>query len=620
MYLASFSRTGFLQRGRFIGSSGDEIAASMVLDASNNMFIVGSTTTPSFSSSVKGRFSGGRTDAFIMKLDPHMLVRSAESRLFGGTADDRPVDAVIDSLGRIVVTGVTTSKDFPTMGEVGTMAAGGQDVFFTVFGKDGTSIRQSGYVGGTRSDSVAKVIMDSRTGSMILLGQTQSFDFPVSEGDAASDRSGETDGFIVRVEGNRITSSQLIGGDGSDIIVDGWVDSLDRVVFLGSTSSTDINVPNVSAAGNASGGSIILGRCFDGSISLYMPAGGETFCAGTTMPVRWTTNAIGESERYTIEVSRSGSDQWTVIASGLTGSSHHVAVPALREGDYLLRVSTSRGHVDQLMSAVRITEAQRVTVQPQSVDICGDESAELGIQATGRDLTYQWRRNGEAIAGATSSTLVVRAAEIDQKVLFDCQITNPCGVTIKSASAEVRLGKPPAITLQPTDQMVRPGSGFMLIVGAEGAGLSYQWWRNGTPLTNQQSAVLRVSSATSTEEGSYFCAVTGSCGTGMSDTVMVRLLTTSVTDRREEAETLHALAADGDDNHVRLRLVLEASSPVQVIMVDINGRTVSSLSMAALDRGVHELRVPSGQCSLGMYTAVVVTDRTVLSVPLIVQR
>lgn len=620
MFVACFSKTGFLQKGRFVGSPGDDFAASMVIDESNNLFVVGSTTTPSFGASAKGRFSGGKTDALIMKLDQHLNIRTGESRLFGGTGEERPVDAVIDNLGRIAVAGITTSRDFPTLGEVGPLAAGGQDVFFTIFAKDGTTIRQSGYIGGTRADSVARIVADPLRGTLIILGQTRSFDLPVSEGDAAADRSGETDGFIVKIGGTRVTSSMLIGGNGCDAIVDAWVDSLDRVVFLASTGSDNIPDPQSSETNRPDGSGIIIGRCLEGAISLSMPAGGETFCAGAVIPVRWTASVLSDTVKYSIEIARSGTDDWSSVTHSASGTSCLVKLPVLASGEYVLRVSTVQGHVAQLITPFRIAALATIVQQPQSKDICGADSVKLSIAAQGDDLMYQWRRNGHAIAGATANTLIVRAAEIDRAESFDCQITNQCGGKVESAVAEVRLGKPPVITMQPSNQSVSPGASFTLRVAADGADLAYRWWRNGRIMIGEESATLLITSATEAVEGVYSCSVTGSCGTRMSDTVSIRLLTTSVDHRVDEATTLRVVTINRDNDQAWLRLALEEGSTVHMRLIDIGGRVVSEQSMGALDRGIHDLVVPTGHCSPGLYSVVVTTDQMVLSASVVVDR
>lgn len=620
MFVACFSKTGFLQKGRFVGSAGDDIAASMVFDASNNLFVVGSTTTPSFAASAKGRFAGGKTDAFIMKFDQHLNIRTGESRLFGGTGDDRPVDAVIDNLGRIAVAGITTSRDFPTLGEAGPLAAGGQDVFFTIFAKDGTTIRQSGYIGGTRADSVTRIVTDPVKGNVILLGQTHSFDFYVSEGDAAAERAGETDGFIVKIDGTRVTSSLLIGGNGSDAIIDAWVDSLDRVVFLASTGSRDILDQHSSGTTSFDGSGIVIGRCLEGSISLAMPAGGETFCSGTSFPVRWSAVALPDTVRCSIEIARNGTTTWTSLATDVYGSSCLVKVPVLPAGDYVLRVSTVQGHVAQLITPFRIAELPVIVRQPMGAIVCAADSTPLSVVVKGSDVTFQWRRNGRAIIGATGTTLVVRAGEINGLEHYDCQITSACGAQIESAIAEVRLGQPPVISEQPKGRNVEPGAAFTLGVRSHGADLKYQWYRNGVALPDARMSTLMVAAASSGDVGTYFCSITSSCGTRNSDTVQVGMITTSIDERTDRVGGLGLLSIDRDNAEVRLRLVLESESPVHVRAIDISGRIVAEALYGAFEPGPHELRLSTGGLPQGRYQVVVVTNTTVRSVPLLMSR
>jgi Chitobiase/beta-hexosaminidase C-terminal domain len=62
------------------------------------------------------------------------------------------------------------------------------------------------------------------------------------------------------------------------------------------------------------------------------------------------------------------------------------------------------------MLVVRRPNAPRITGQPQSMAALYGQTANFSVAATGSGLTYQWRENGAAMGGETSSSLSVTAS------------------------------------------------------------------------------------------------------------------------------------------------------------------------------------------------------------------
>jgi hypothetical protein len=75
-------------------------------------------------------------------------------------------------------------------------------------------------------------------------------------------------------------------------------------------------------------------------------------------------------------------------------------------------------------------------VQPSSITVTELQPASFNITATGgAPLTYQWKRNGAPIAGATSATLAIKSAvAADHKAKYTAVVTNSAG-SVTSAEA-----------------------------------------------------------------------------------------------------------------------------------------------------------------------------------------
>src|SRR5207244_3230914 len=97
-------------------------------------------------------------------------------------------------------------------------------------------------------------------------------------------------------------------------------------------------------------------------------------------------------------------------------------------------------------------------------------------------LTYQWRKGGTPIGGATNANLILTNISGASAGTYDVVVTNTSG-SITSSSATLTIVVAPIVTLQPASQSAAAGANVTLQVSATGAGpLTYQWRKNGTPI------------------------------------------------------------------------------------------------------------------------------------------
>ena len=70
-------------------------------------------------------------------------------------------------------------------------------------------------------------------------------------------------------------------------------------------------------------------------------------------------------------------------------------------------------------------ERLEITQQPQSTSVTAGQSASFFVGATGGRLSFQWQRNGLAIAGATGSAFTTPPTIIgDDGTLFTVRVCN----------------------------------------------------------------------------------------------------------------------------------------------------------------------------------------------------
>ena len=207
-------------------------------------------------------------DVAIIKFDPKLLGRVYATYL-GGTGDEQPHSMVVDNAGDLVVTGRTSSPNFPTNAGNSTYGNGGNfDLFITKFTQDGKGIIGSRRIGGTGADGVnfkpkylvtssadkgaqelrlnygddgrGEVILDN-AGNIYVASCTQSTDFPTKSAFQTASGGGQ-DGVVIKASPdlNTIFFSTYIGGNSSDAAFVLKLSPLDNTVWVaGGTMSSN---------------------------------------------------------------------------------------------------------------------------------------------------------------------------------------------------------------------------------------------------------------------------------------------------------------------------------------------------------------------------------------------
>jgi hypothetical protein len=161
--------------------------------------------------------------------------------------------------------------------------------------------------------------------------------------------------------------------------------------------------------------------------------------------------------------------------------------------------------------------APSITTQPASQTVTAGQTATFSVAATGTaPLSYQWRKNGTNIAGATSSSYTTPAtATTDSGSTFSVVITNSAGsVTSNNAVLNVNpASTAPSITTQPANQAVTAGQTASFSVSATGtAPMTYQWRKNGSNVTGATSSSYTTPPTTTADSGSAFSVVISNSG------------------------------------------------------------------------------------------------------------
>lgn len=161
-----------------------------------------------------------------------------------------------------------------------------------------------------------------------------------------------------------------------------------------------------------------------------------------------------------------------------------------------------------------------ITSQPFGKSVTVGQTAWFGVTATGdAPLSYQWRKNGVNIAGATSSSYTTPATvAADNGSLYSVVVTNGSG-SVTSNNAKLTVKTPPAFKTQPSNQTVKVGAKATFSVTTSGTTpLTYQWRKNGVNITGATSRIYTTPAATKADNGAkYSVVVTNSVGSATSN-------------------------------------------------------------------------------------------------------
>ncbi len=241
-----------------------ETVRGMHIDSADNVYVVGETGAPDFPATdvfdnrpcvaddLQPTHSSFVGDAFVAKYSP-----SGDRMLafcFGSNDRDAARAVHADAAGHLYINGHTRSDTFPvTPGAFQTERIGnlrGYDAF--VIKIDPTTMTSvfGTFVGGSDSDfSQASVLAPD--GSLYVVGETESQDFPTTEGALQTSFSGEpgiisnvSDGFVFRLNpsGSSLVFSTYLGGVGPDDIDDIVLSESGDIFLAGSTASADFPV------------------------------------------------------------------------------------------------------------------------------------------------------------------------------------------------------------------------------------------------------------------------------------------------------------------------------------------------------------------------------------------
>jgi hypothetical protein len=196
----------------------------------------------------------------------------------------------------------------------------------------------------------------------------------------------------------------------------------------------------------------------------------------------------------------------TTIGTGLAFRNQLAAVSSL---NYVAAMTTTGSSTFCNVTLSNSATAPSIKTQPVSQSVTAGRIANFSVATTGSaPLTYQWMKNGVSIRGANSSNYSTPVTTVtDNGAQFRISVSNASG-TASSNSALLTVTAPiipPVITLQPIARFVTAGQAATFSVATTGtAPITYEWSRNGSPITGATSSLYTTALTAASDNGSQF--------------------------------------------------------------------------------------------------------------------
>ncbi len=300
-----------------------------------------------------------------------------------------------------------------------------------------------------------------------------------------------------------------------------------NTIDIGGATSSTYTINPVTAGDAATYSVVVSGTCgtmTSNDVTL-------TITAGTTINTQpaGQSSCLGGSVTFNVSANGSGTltYQWkknTVDIPGATLASYTInPVTAGDAANYTVVVTSSCGSITSNIATLTILPATGITTQPASQTVCSGSNATFTVAAAGDNLTYQWRKAGINIGGATSPSFTIVGVTAGDVSNYDVVVTGTCG-SVTSNTVSLSLGNV-VINTHPISQIVCAGNNVTFSVAATGTGITYQWRKGGINIGGATSSSFTITGVVTGDAGSYDVLVIGTCGTVTSNSATLTVNT-----------------------------------------------------------------------------------------------
>jgi hypothetical protein len=203
-----------------------------------------------------------------------------------------------------------------------------------------------------------------------------------------------------------------------------------------------------------------------------------------------------------------------------SGSPVITGIPT-QAGTFAVRVTGTDGVYSQTDTITFVivggNTAPSITGQPANVTANAGANASFSVVATGTPApTFQWRKDGVPLTGATAATLSLNAVTAANAGSYTAVVTNAAGTATSNAATLTvnSVTAIPTITTQPASIVAAVGgTATFSIVATGNPSPTYQWLKNSLAIPGATAATLTLTNLTLADAANYVVNLTNTFGT-----------------------------------------------------------------------------------------------------------
>jgi len=335
----------------------------------------------------------------------------------------------------------------------------------------------------------------------------------------------------------------------------------------------------------------------------------------TSQPSAQTLNSGGNAS-FSVSATGLGTltYQWFkdgVAISGATNSTYSISgVTSSNAGNYSVEVTGTCGSATSNNASLTVTVVNPpvISSQPASASQCAGNNVSFSVTSSvsAGSMTYQWKKNGVNISGATASSLTLNNISPSDAANYTVDVTGIGGTTTSNA-ASLTVNSGASIVNQPLNLFRNAGQNALFKVVAGPGVTAYSWRKNGTTISNggkisgASSSELFISNISSSDAADYSVTMTfGACGNTTSSAANLAVMIGQPTSTVKCAGSNASFSVD----------VASGSSSIAYQWskngVAISGATSSSLSLSNVsgsDNGSYSVSITAGGLNINSLSA-----------------
>ncbi|MBC8086842.1 MAG: VWA domain-containing protein [Phycisphaerae bacterium] len=150
------------------------------------------------------------------------------------------------------------------------------------------------------------------------------------------------------------------------------------------------------------------------------------------------------------------------------------------------------------------------TVSLTNREVCAGSSTTFAAATNGTGpMTFVWRKDGAVLSNVTSASFTIASANVSTAGVYTVEVTGPCGKATNSATLGVKTLLIPQSL--PNQTISAGDSATFLAPFSSGGPFTFQWRRNGTPISGATNSLFTTNNVSTNSSGTYSVVITGPC-------------------------------------------------------------------------------------------------------------